>query len=555
MENVQNTYINLFKVDRTGIGSLPIIAPENIDEAISIWCKKAIECLNKPVLTAEEEDFYYDFIELFIKNRYIDHPDFIEFKTLYIQKLINAINSNKEIDSAKLRYANSIKHKHGNSAAFMDKHGCLSDMLAAEELILILVNGKDFNKDRIKVRFDTLESNKTSFTYSAKNNELVIDHSIIYEDFDMQNPMVFTLNRLYSVLCLVEKKNLENEMNHDITLNALLYTIEKNYRRAFRTKAFDLMIETPMIEYHTKENVCSYICRSELSNPSLTNRIEVLDLIASVEEDLRDARHYTPSILQTYGSNPIDSNDAITTELTTRSLISLRANPKSMPTEVKRLLFLDGELKTFYQLKKELENLESVRSVMTPVAYETAKSEKAKILDYLTTYCIPLKIERIVHLINANQNICDEDYIMNLYSSLFQLRQDYPNEYETAVSILKNRLNKLNSYCASSPKVHSYFDEIFSIQSDLKTIESVQTYTSQRKDGLVDVSIDTRKLDTGRLNKIVYELQKITGKGVHEIMEMVFDSETIDLMHNVSEDLAKQYTSSKFIKKGAIISK
>jgi len=556
MRHEQNTYIKLFHLDKNGIGDMDIIAPENVDEAIGVWCQRALNCLHSSSpLTAEDEAFYYDFVENYVKKRHIEHPDFIRFKTMYIKRMLDAIqNNNQQISSVKFGYVDNSSHPHKNSAAFLERHECLSDIHAVEELILLLVNGKDFNKDNVSVRFDTMDSPTTLHTYSARNNELVINHSFIYDDFDPSNPIEYTLQRLYAVLCLVEQKNLENEMNHDITLNALLYTIEKNYKRAFRTKAFDLMVETATIDSHTRKNVRDYLVRSLLAYPSVSTRDNIDALVFDIDQSLAADDHYTPSILQTYGSDPIESYEAVTTELTTRSLISLRANPKSMPTEIKRLLFVDGELKTFYQLKQELEDLESVKFAMTMETCEAQKSEKAKILDYLTTYCIPLKIERIVYLINHGR-IDSDEYMNDLYDSLHKLREDYPNEYETTISILRNRLNKLNSYCASSTKVASYFDEIFSVKEDLTTIGRVVTYPSPIKPGLVDVEIDPNKVDTAKLPKVVYELQKLTGMGVEEIISTLTTWQQLPVLHNVPGDLAKQYTSSKVIKKGTVIRK
>ena len=352
--------------------------------------------------------------------------------------------------------------------------------------------------------------------------------------------------------------NLENEMNHDLTLNALMYTIEKNYKRAFKSKAFDLMIETPMLDHHAKENACDYLAHSYIVDPSLPYQSDIFKFVTDRKEWIDGDKHYTAKMTRAYGSDPMESIDAITTEITTRSLISLRANPKSMPTEVKRLLFIDGDLKTFYQLKRELADLDSARCAMTPEAYEEQKSEKQKILDYLTTYCIPLKIERIVSMINETGHEPDDEYVLALYTQLEIMRAEYPTEYETAIATLKNRLNKLNSYCAASTKVASYLDEILSTRADLDIIQSVYVQKGQRDTGMVDVDVDLAKASSSpNYSKLIYELQKLSGKGIEDLiisLRATCDSQ-IDLLHNVPEELAKAYTSPTHIKKTVKITK
>lgn len=554
MENMQQTYLNLFPLDRNGIGSIQLIAQENVDSAITAWSEKAIECFGKTSLTAEEEKFFYDYIEFFSKQRHLENAKFLEFKTLYIQKLLEAITSGapvieltdtqKESDYAS-RYGYRLMHNNLDAAS------------AVEELTIFLSMGPEFNEDRIKLRFDDVDTGRGEpCRFSARDNELVVDHKLASRGLD--GTMESALNRIYAILCLVEHRNLENEMNHDLTLNALMYTIEKNYKRAFKSKAFDLMIETPMLDYHAKDNTCDYLARSYIVDPTLPHQEVISTFVSDRKEWISRDNHYTPKMTKTYGSDPIESMEAMTTEITTRSLISLRANPKSMPTEVKRLLFIDGELKTFYQLKKELGDLESTKFAMTTEAYEEQKSEKERMLDYLTTYCIPLKIERIVNMISESNCEPNNEYVASLYSELEQLRAQYPNEYETAISILKNRLNKLNAYCASSTKVTSYLDEIMATRKDLDVIQTLYVEPTARETGMVDVSVDLTKTSTlPSLSKLIYELQKLTGKGVDDIVtSLQLTCETqLPLLHNVPAELAKAYTSSKSIKKSVKITK
>ena len=77
MENMQQTYLNLFKLDVHGIGHLPLIASEeNIQSAITAWSTKAIECLQKDTLTEDEEKFFYDYVDLFSKQKHIENEAF-----------------------------------------------------------------------------------------------------------------------------------------------------------------------------------------------------------------------------------------------------------------------------------------------------------------------------------------------------------------------------------------------------------------------------------------------------------------------------------------------
>ena len=437
------------------------------------------------------------------------------------------------------------------------KHNNLDAASAVEELTILLAMGPKFNEDRIQVRFDDVDTGKGEpCRYSARDNELVVDHKLASTGLD--GSINAALNRLYIILCLVEHKNLENEMNHDLTLNALVYTIEKNYKRAFKTKAFDLMIDTPMLDHDSKDNVCDYLASSYLVNPLLSHQQDISTFLSDKKEWVNEDKHYKGKMFTSFGSDPVQSNEAMTTEITTRSLISLRANPKSMPTEVKRLLFIDGELKTFYQLKRELADLEDAKYAMNPDVYEGKKSEKAQMLDYLTTYCIPLKIERIVNMISEAEGELDNDYVIALYTQLEVLRAEYPVDYETAISILKNRLNKLNAYCASSTKVASYLDEILSIRSDLDIIQSVYVNKTPRNAGMVDVDVDLSKVSKlPSYTKLIYELQKLTGKGVDDIVVSLRSTceQQLPLLHNIPEELAKAYTSSKSIKGSVKITK
>ena len=555
MENMQQTYLNLFKLDVHGIGHLPLIATEeNIQSAITAWSTKAIECLQKDTLTEEEEKFFYDYVDLFSKQKHIENESFLEFKTLYVQKLLDSITSNAPV--ATLSKEES-ENEYASRYAYRMKHNALDAASAVEELTILLSLGPSFNEDRVKLSFDDVDTGKGEpCRFSARDNTLVVDHKLASRNLD--GSMHAALARIYTILCLVEHRNLENEMNHDITLNALMYTIEKNYKRAFKTKAFDLMIETPMLDHHAKENVAHYLAHSYIINPALSHQQEMNNFIEDKKEWVRDEKHYKSKMMTSYGFDPIESQDAMTTEIATRSLISLRANPKSMPTEVKRLLFLDGELKTFYQLQKELIELEKAKFAMTEEAYEAEKSEKAKILDYLTTYCIPLKIERIVNLISETHAEPGNEYVMELYNQLEILRAEYPVEYDTAIAILKNRLNKLNAYCAASTKVTSYLDEIVSTRSDLDVIQSVYAPTAKKDPNMVDVNVDLTKTGSlPSLPKLVYELQKLNGKGIDDIvtsLSMTCESQ-MQLLHNVPEELAKAYTGSKYIKKGVKISK
>ena len=549
MNNNVDTYIKLFKLDINGIGDLELLNELNVDDARTAWANKAIELFFKEYLTVDEEEFYYDFVEKYMKKNFniVENPSFNAFKNLYFQQLFDIIEKDYKVAYGQGNFPNN---KFSNLRAFEMKNKTMTRQTALEELTLCLVNSSLINNDKIKLDYGTIKQNKnnTNFLkFNAKNNEIIIDRSKMvsfasHVARESSNPINDCLEKAFEILVEIAKQNNVNHMNHELTLKALHYNIEKNYKRAFKSKAFDYMINVPSIEHDSKKYLVKY-----LKNVEVLKKLDQSSLISTFLNEksslVSNELHYSPIAKQDYGVYA-DSKDMIAEEVVTRSLISIRANPKSLPTNIKRTLFIDGELKTLYKLKQDLESLKNTKGAMTMEYHLKKVHELEALIDYLVTYSIPTKIENIAILYNE----LDNEYKAQLTTDLMNLRYDYPTEYNTTLAILKNRLNKLNSYSASSTHASSYLDEILHTQQNYDVLVNIPEYPSRiMTSNLVNVTLKSKEVNP--TPDVIYSLQKLTGMGVKDVLDSINRQEDILLLHDIPEALAKHYTNNKALKK------
>ena len=104
-----------------------------------------------------------------------------------------------------------------------------------------------------------------------------------------------------------------------------------------------------MIDHDSRDHTLYFL--NSYMNRALFNQFDAINTyLIERTQDLNDENHYNFTLEQAYASDKLNRYKSITQELVTRSLISLRANPRSLPTEIKRFLFIDGELKTIFSI-------------------------------------------------------------------------------------------------------------------------------------------------------------------------------------------------------------
>jgi len=611
IKNDEKTIINLFSSDVKGIGNLKIITDDTEEEAIKIWSKKAHEVFSSNFASIADKEFYYEFTEKYMKNKfYTGIEEFMDFKKAYLNYLFEVIENDSNID---YRIMNIEPNKYSDYASYKIKNHSLTRYEAIKEFISILANDPSFNPYQIKLEFkkDGFKD-KDEYVYNKKTNTLFVDDTKLSQKVSNYNHSFKfgedILPLIFDVLNEVQKQNKIEEMNTEITLNALFYNLEKNFKRAFKNKAFNHFIDTPAIEHDSQKATYNYFRRTLLNEYDLPKRDYINNFLKNKTTKLSNEYHYNPNKFKYYNDQYNSNKNMLIKNFTTRSLLSIRANPKSLSTNIKRSLFIDGELKTVYKLEKEIEELKNTKKIINPSAYLQLLQEKTNILNYLIKFSIPSEIEYYASLYSTTTN----EALKEIYrKGLLETIKRHPTEFSTSKSILKNRLEKLNSYSASSAQAYDYFEEIIYTQKVLNTLNDIEkNYVKELETTIIKLK-DTRvQLNTeyvkvkylpsdpenvdrlkeinkltdeivtkiNNLNKkiewvksehqknpecvnityinsdkkynanIIHELQKLSGKGIKEIMDSIESSNEILLLHNVPSELAKTYTNNKVLK-------
>lgn len=380
------------------------------------------------------------------------------------------------------------------------------------------------SKSGLKIRYSFdpktgVKDNKDIVYYSNDDQVLYVKAaSTFYNKEEMEENVTFTL---YGILKHIETANGYKILKNEVSPRSLHYMNETIFINTFGKMAARKLINVPLMELDTRKRIHSNLSLLGKEFPVLENSINKMFKEKEYIDSL-NATHYVPE-----AKNYADSFIA-----TTSSKV-IRGKPNSCPSNIKKYLFLNGQIKTIFQLDKQF-NDAKVDYIQNP--NELTKKvylDYLAINDYLYRRNNILKIQTLFYKLKNKMNPDD-------LQQLFQTQKNTKDDYDLAIVLLRDRIHELNTYTASnSTNVGKYKNEIDQTKDLLAFAVSIPNKDLDNK--ILKYSLKANKFNLYDDKKMKY-YQTLTGLGFGSAIAKIqnsLDNSSKYILHNLTEDEAK----------------
>ncbi len=490
--------IDLFKIYKEGNTEMLLGKYE------SLWTKLQSHLLDK----ANMNNNYLSFNDYSVEEREKVY-DFFTSYTLYLLSLDKYTKQQEDVILKTMKFYTSF----------------IKDWTYEQTELFYSLAIKYFtSKSGLKIRysFDSatgIKDFKNCVFYSKDDQVLYVKAATTYYNKEKIEDNV--VDTLYGILKHIETAHSYKILKNEISPRALLYMNETIFTNTFGKNAAKKLINVPLMELDTRKRIHSSLSMIGNEFPILKSSIHKMTKEAEYINSLT-ATHYVPKT-----KNYADSF------ITTMASKVMRGKPNSCPSNIKSYLFLNGQVKTIFQLEKQLNDAREEYKEKQDDSTKQNFLDRLAINDYLFRRNNVLKIQTLFYKLKNKMNPDD-------LQQLFQAQKNTKDDYDLAIVLLKDRIHELNTYAASnSTNVSRYKNELDQTKDLLAFAVSIPNKDLDNK--ILKYSLKANKFNLYDDKKMRY-YQTLTGLGFGSAVAKIqnsLDNSSQYILHNLTEEQAK----------------